>query len=72
MKDELLPTPLGERVLGALANLSGELLDSGKVLFTRNTRLFVGELDGRDSARARDIATTLDASGVGRPPMLTS
>lgn len=65
MKDELLADAFGgERVLGALANLSGELLDSGKVLFTRNTRLFVGELDGRDSARARDIATTLDASGV--------
>jgi len=65
MKDELLADALGrERVLGALANLSGELLDSGKVLFTRNTRLFVGELDGSDSARARHIAATLDASGV--------
>jgi len=65
MKDELLANAIGrERVLGSLANLSGELLDSGKVLFTRNTRLFVGELDGSDSARARYIAATLDASGV--------
>ena len=65
MKDDLLADAFGrQRVLGALANLSGELLASGEVLFTRNANLFVGELDGSDSARARDIARTIDAAGV--------
>jgi len=65
MKDDLLADAFGrQRVLGALANLSGELLPSGEVLFTRNTNLFVGELDGSDSDRARDIARSIDASGV--------
>ena len=65
MKDALLADAFGgERVLGALANLSGELLPSGEVLFTRNANLFVGELDGSDSARARDVAASIDASGV--------
>ena len=65
MKDDLLAAAFGkERVLGSLANLSGELLGSGEVLFTRNANLFVGELDGSDSARARHIAQTIDASGV--------
>ena len=60
MKDALLADAFGgERVLGALANLSGELLASGEVLFTRNSRLFIGELDGTDSARARDIAARI-------------
>jgi 2-dehydropantoate 2-reductase len=65
MKDDLLADAFGrQRVLGALANLSGELLPSGEVLFTRNSRLFLGELDGTDSARARDIAASIDAAGV--------
>jgi 2-dehydropantoate 2-reductase len=65
MKDDVLADAFGrQRVLGALANLSGELLPSGEVLFTRNANLFVGELDGSDSDRARDIARNIDASGV--------
>ena len=65
MKDALLADAFGgERVLGALANLSGELLASGEVLFTRNANLFVGELDGSDSARAREVAASIDAAGV--------
>jgi 2-dehydropantoate 2-reductase len=65
MKDQRLADAFGgQRVLGALANLSGELLPSGEVLFTRNSRLFLGELDGTDSARARDIAASIDAAGV--------
>jgi 2-dehydropantoate 2-reductase len=65
MKNALLADVFGSpRVLGALANLSGELLPSGEVLFTRNTRLYIGELDGSDSARARAIAATIDAAGV--------
>jgi 2-dehydropantoate 2-reductase len=65
MKDDLLAAAFGrQRVLGCLADLSGEMFASGEVLFTRNTNLFIGELDGSDSARARHIATTLDAAGV--------
>jgi 2-dehydropantoate 2-reductase len=65
MKDDQLRATFGkERVLGCLANLSGEMRDSGEVLFTRNAHLFLGELDGRDSARARRIAATIDAAGV--------
>jgi 2-dehydropantoate 2-reductase len=51
-------------VLGALADTSGELLPSGEVLFTRNVCLYVGELGGGDSARARRLAQVLDSAGV--------
>jgi 2-dehydropantoate 2-reductase len=65
MKDDLLAAAFGrQRVLGSLADLSGEMLADGEVLFTRNVNLFVGELDGSDSARVRDLATTIDAAGV--------
>jgi 2-dehydropantoate 2-reductase len=65
LKNELLTQAFGrERVLGALADTSGELLPGGEVLFTRNVNIYVGELGGGDSARAQRIARTLDASGV--------
>lgn len=54
----------GDRVLGCLANTSGELLPSGEVLFTRNVNIYVGELPAGSSARAENIAHTIDASGV--------
>jgi 2-dehydropantoate 2-reductase len=52
------------RVLGCLANTSGELLPSGEVLFTRNVNIYVGELPAGSSDRAERIARTLDAAGV--------
>ena len=65
LKNELLAQAFGPgRVLGALADTSGELLPGGEVLFTRNVNILIGELDGSDSARARDLAATIDASGV--------
>jgi len=65
MKDDVLAAAFGrQRVLGSLADVSGEMLSSGEVLFTRNSNLFVGELDGSDSTRARHIAATVDAAGV--------
>ena len=65
LKDELLADVFGTaRVLGALANTSGELLASGEVLFTRNVNLMLGELDGSVSARVRQLAATLDGAGV--------
>ena len=65
MKDDLLTSVYGaERVLGALADTSGEMLADGRVLFTRNVRLLLGELSGQLSQRARDVAATIDSSGV--------
>lgn len=65
MKNEQLIAAFGaDRVLGSLANTSGELLPSGEVLFTRNVNLLVGELAGGDSSSAQKIAGTIDAAGV--------
>jgi 2-dehydropantoate 2-reductase len=62
--DQLVSVFGSGRVLGSLANTSGELTASGEVLFTRNVNVFVGELAGGNSERAQRIATTIDASGV--------
>jgi 2-dehydropantoate 2-reductase len=65
LKNELLAQAFGpQRVLGALADTSGELLASGEVLFTRNVNIMIGELDGSDTPRARELAHTIDAAGV--------
>jgi 2-dehydropantoate 2-reductase len=65
VKDDLLAAAFGgDRVLGALANTSGELLGDGDVLFTRNVNLLVGEIAGGISARAERIAQAIDTSGV--------
>jgi 2-dehydropantoate 2-reductase len=65
LKDELLAQAFGpHRVLGALADTSGELLPSGEVLFTRNVSLPLGELAGGSSERARNIAGMIDEAGV--------
>ena len=65
LKNELLTAAFGrERVLGALADTSGELLDGGEVLFTRNVNIMIGELDGTETPRVRDLARTIDAAGV--------
>lgn len=64
LKDELLARTFGaDRVLGALADTSGELLPSGEVLFTRNVSLPLGELTG-SAGRATRIAAMIDAAGV--------
>jgi 2-dehydropantoate 2-reductase len=64
-KNDALESVFGaERVLGCLANTSGELLPSGEVLFTRNVNIYIGELPAGSSARAEGIARTIDASGV--------
>jgi 2-dehydropantoate 2-reductase len=65
IKNEILSEVFGrQRVLGALADTSGELLPSGEVLFTRNVAIYVGELGGGASERAARIARSLDAAGV--------
>lgn len=65
MKNEQLASLWGgERVLGALADTSGELKPTGEVLFTRNERLLIGEQSGGRSTRAERLAGLMDAAGV--------
>jgi 2-dehydropantoate 2-reductase len=65
LKNELLSATFGaDRVLGSLADTSGEMLADGRVLFTRNVNILLGELSGGESSRARDVAATIDSSGV--------
>jgi 2-dehydropantoate 2-reductase len=62
--DELVDAFGRDRVLGSLANTSGELLANGDALFTRNVDLQVGELTGGLSPRAKEITSIIDAAGV--------
>jgi 2-dehydropantoate 2-reductase len=65
LKNELLSATFGaDRVLGSLADTSGEMLADGRVLFTRNVNILLGELSGGESSRAHDVAATIDSSGV--------
>ena len=65
LKNELLQAAFGaEHVLGALANMSGELKSSGEVLFTRNVSLQIGALQGGVPEAVRTLAETIDSSGV--------
>ncbi|MEP6549253.1 MAG: 2-dehydropantoate 2-reductase [Gammaproteobacteria bacterium] len=67
MKDDDLVGLWGrERVLGALADTSGELLAGGEVLFTRNEQIYIGEFpgDGVGRARAQRISSVIDRSGI--------
>jgi 2-dehydropantoate 2-reductase len=65
LKDELLCAAFGaDRVLGSLADTSGEMLSDGRVLFTRNVNIRVGELSGSLSPRAGDLAAMIDSAGV--------
>src|SRR5580698_6297527 len=62
MKNDQLISALGrQRVLGSLADASGEVLPSGEVLFTRNGMLYLGELDGSSGERAQKIAASIAA-----------
>jgi 2-dehydropantoate 2-reductase len=65
LKNELLANVFGfSRVLGAMADFSGELLANGEVKFTRNVCLHIGEEKGGASPRADELAATIDAAGV--------
>ncbi len=66
MKNDLLAAAFGwDRVLGALANMSGEVLPSGEVLFTRNVNVLIGDLAGGVSNATQKIAQTIDAARCG-------
>jgi 2-dehydropantoate 2-reductase len=65
LKNELLARVFGfSRVLGAMADFSGELLANGEVKFTRNVCLHLGEEKGGSSARAEALATLINTAGV--------
>jgi len=65
LKNELLARVYGfSRVLGAMADFSGELLANGEVKFTRNVCLHIGEEKGGSSPRAEELASAIDAAGV--------
>jgi len=65
LKNDLLQAAFGpDHVLGALANMSGELLPSGEVLFTRNVSLQIGTRDGTVPDAVHTLARTIDSSGV--------
>ncbi len=65
LKNELLAQAFGsERTLGALADTSGEVLPDGRVLFTRNVNILIGELPSGSSTRVEHVARALDAAGV--------
>lgn len=65
MKNVHLAEAFGDgRVLGAIANTSGELQPDGRVLFTRNELIGIGETSDSLSARAQRIAGDLDGAGV--------
>ena len=65
LKNELLASVFGySRVLGAMADFSGELLANGEVKFTRNVCLHLGEEKGGMSPRAQEMAALIDAAGV--------
>jgi 2-dehydropantoate 2-reductase len=65
LKNELLARVFGySRVLGAMADFSGELLANGEVKFTRNVCLHIGDEKGGISKRAEELAAAIDAAGV--------
>ena len=68
MKNDQLAALYGrERVLGCMANVSGELLASGEVSFTRNVRMPLGPLPGYRGPDPIAIAAAIDAAGVITP-----
>lgn len=65
LKNELLAAVFGySRVIGAMADFSGELLANGEVKFTRNVCLHLGEEKGGTSARVAALAAAIDDAGV--------
>ncbi len=65
LKNELLARVFGfSRVIGSMADFSGELLANGEVKFTRNVCLHLGEEKGGSSPRVEQLAKAIDAAGV--------
>src|SRR5712691_8267279 len=65
LKDEQLAETFGwDKVLGAMAAFSAEVLPTGTVRFTINQGFFLGELPAGISDRVQTLATTLERAGI--------
>ncbi|MCB1740087.1 MAG: ketopantoate reductase family protein [Gammaproteobacteria bacterium] len=65
LKNELLAKDFGrDRVLGCMADTSGELKADGQVEFTRNVCLYVGSLVADAASRSAAVAQAIDTAGV--------
>jgi len=65
VKDRLLGEAFGhDRVLGCVADFSGELSEDGVVKFTRNVCLHLGEREAPDRGRARELSALFEATGL--------
>jgi 2-dehydropantoate 2-reductase len=65
LKNELLARVFGySRVIGAMADFSGELLANGEVKFTRNVCLHLGEERGGASPRVDELVAAIEGAGV--------
>lgn len=62
--DELAAAFEQAHTLGCIANFSGEVLEDGVTLFTRNNGLYLGELPSGDSERVTALAKLLDDAGL--------
>ncbi len=65
LKTEQIESVFGaDNTLGCMADFSGELLDSGDVIFTRNVDLQIGGLTTAGRQQARAIAELINAAGI--------
>jgi 2-dehydropantoate 2-reductase len=65
LKDEQLAQTFGwDKVLGAMAAFSAEVLPIGTVRFTVNQGCYLGELPAGISDRVQTLATTLERAGI--------
>lgn len=61
MKNDQLAQTFGrDRIIGCMANFSGELAHDGSALFTRNVMLYLGG----PNAAAGEVAGAIDAAGI--------
>ena len=65
LKDEQLAAIFGwDKVLGAMAAFSAEVLPTGTVRFTTNQGFYLGEVPEGVSDRVQTLATTLERAGI--------
>ncbi|MBV1960835.1 MAG: 2-dehydropantoate 2-reductase [Immundisolibacteraceae bacterium] len=65
LKNQQLTALFGtQALLGCAANVSGELLDNGDILFTQNRGLYIGEPTGGLSSRVERISSLFDTAGL--------
>src|SRR5262249_24804059 len=65
LKDEQLAAVFGwDKVLGAMAAFSAEVLPTGTVRFTTNQGFYLGEVPEGISDRVQTLATTLERAGI--------